>query len=168
MVVQTTQNSPPIPMPNERVLRLALLLITLASMFGVAAELWLLDHHEEWRQWIPLAVMGAAGLSIAVFGVTGSPWALRAWQVSMLGLILAGGLGTWFHMTSKIEFQKEMAPEAGPAELLWSALQSQSPPSLAPGMLAQLGFMGLFYTYAHPVLRRKSTAAVDAPAGVGV
>ena len=37
------------------------------------------------------------------------------------------------------------------AKLVWKALRGATP-ALAPGALAQLGLLGLLYTYRHPAL----------------
>ena len=40
-----------------------------------------------------------------------------------------------------------MNPEAGTLEILEKALRAKAPPLLAPGMMMQLGLLGLAYVY---------------------
>jgi hypothetical protein len=52
-----------------------------------------------------------------------------------------------------VEFQLEVSPGLAGWELLRKALNAKAPPALAPGVMAQLGVLGLIYTFRHPAVR---------------
>jgi hypothetical protein len=41
-------------------------------------------------------------------------------------------------------------------QLFWQAIRSKTPPALAPGVMIQLGLIGLAYTYRDPALFRST------------
>jgi hypothetical protein len=71
----------------------------------------------------------------------------------MLVFLVIGGLGVILHFRGNIEFAQERYPTLGGVKLMWKALRGATP-ALAPGALAQLGLLGLLYTYGHPVLAK--------------
>ena len=76
----------------------------------------------------------------------------------MMGFLLAAGLvGVVLHYQGSMEFQLEMDPTLSGWSLFSRVLQAKAPPTLAPGVMAQLGLLGLVYTYRHPAVR-SSTA----------
>jgi len=129
--------------------------------FGLVAtttDLMLLDHHEDVRQYAPL-VLNGLGLATIVWHVaTGSAATVRALQVLMLFFILAAVLGVVFHYQGNLEFQLEINPEQSSWDLFNKVIRAKAPPALAPGVMAQLGFLGLIYTYRHPALTPASAA----------
>ena len=50
------------PATLAKVRRLLIALLCL-GLFGTTLELWLIGHHEDFWQWIPLAVMTASTMS---------------------------------------------------------------------------------------------------------
>jgi hypothetical protein len=123
------------------------------GILGLSAELLLLEHIESFTQWIPLLVLIAGLASCIWIAVRPSPAALRTFQVVMAAFVLAGIAGVYFHYTGNVEFALERDSELGGASLVWKALRGATP-SLAPGALAQLGLLGLAYTYGHPANQR--------------
>ena len=94
------------------------------------AELVILEHSADPDQWIPL-VVGASGLlSVTWAGIAPSVAALRTLQFLMLVYIGSAVIGVTLHVQADAEA-----------------------PALAPGLLAQLGCLGLLATYRHPTLR---------------
>ena len=136
-----------------RRLRRFLLAILVLGMSGTAAELLLLSHHEDAKQSIPLVLIGAALLVLAWHGAAGAAASVRALQVTMLLFVGAGALGMVLHFRSTMEFQLETDPSLKGRKLYWKALQAKAPPTLAPGVMVQLGLLGLAYAYRHPALR---------------
>jgi hypothetical protein len=116
-------------------------------------ELVLLEHYEDWQQWIPLAAL-AAGL-LAVIAVAGRPTraTVRVFQLLMLGFLVSGALGIYLHLAGNVEFELEIEPELRGLALAWNALRGATP-ALAPGALAQLGLLGLIAVVRHPTMRR--------------
>lgn len=140
-----------------RQLLLALLFIGIA---GLAAELVLLRHTDSLTQWIPHVVLiaGFAGTA-AVYFRPGSA-TLRVFQAVMALFIVAGILGLYLHYRGNVEFALERDPSLTGARLIWKALRGATP-ALAPGALAQLGLMGLVFTYGHPALAGRNTHERD-------
>ena len=47
-----------------------------------------------------------------------------------------------------------MDPTLSATQLFWKVMHMKAPPTLAPGVLAQMGLLGLVSTYRHPAVRR--------------
>jgi hypothetical protein len=73
----------------------------------------------------------------------------------MLLVMLAGGVGILLHYQGNAEFQLDVNPDLAGWALFAKVLHSKAPPALAPGVMAQLGLLGLIYTFRHPALRRQ-------------
>jgi cation transport ATPase len=134
------------------IIRAMLLTIFILGSLGSGAELLLLDHIESLAQWIPLVLIV---LSFLVFGwhaVRRSPASIRTIQGVMIAFVVAGLAGFYFHYQGSTEFKLESNPSLAGWRLFWEAIRAQAPPALAPGMMIQLGLIGLAYTYRHPGL----------------
>jgi hypothetical protein len=71
-----------------------------------------------------------------------------------MGVFLISGIvGTAQHFTGNVGYEKESNPGLAGAELYKLAAMG-STPLLAPGVMLQLGLIGLLYTYRHPALTR--------------
>lgn len=127
-----------------------ILLVFLLGMAGTAAELLLISHTEDPWQWSPLALFAVSLMLLGWHAASRSAASLRAWQAVMLLFILSGGIGFWLHLQAKIEFQQEVNPSLAGVALYRKALESVSPPALAPGMMVQLGLLGLAFAWRHP------------------
>ena len=68
-------------------------------------------------------------------------------------VMVAGAIGITLHYQGNVEFQLEVHPELSGWALFANVLHAKAPPALAPGVMAQLGFLGLIYTVKHPALR---------------
>jgi cation transport ATPase len=135
-------------------LRTFLLAVLIIGMAGTAAELLLIGHTEDTWQWAPLALCALCVVVLAWFAARRSAASLRALQAVMLLFIAAGVAGFVLHMQAKIEFQQEVNPSLAGMALYRKALESVSPPALAPSMMIQLGLLGLGFAYRHPALAR--------------
>lgn len=135
-------------------LRKVLLGILLLGMTGTLTELLLLQHNEDVTQLIPLLLIGAGYLAVVWNAVRRSHLSIATLQVVMILFMTAGILGMYFHYVANVEFQLEVQPELSGSNLLWRALQAKTPPALAPGVMAQLGLIGLAYAYRHPAITR--------------
>lgn len=140
------------PSSPAAALRGFILLVFLLGMGGTAAELLLIGHTEDGWQWAPLLLFALCVVVLAWFAASRSAASLRAWQAVMLLFIVSGGIGFWLHMQAKIEFQQEVNPSLAGMALYRKAFESVSPPALAPGMMVQLGLLGLAFAYRHPAL----------------
>jgi hypothetical protein len=133
---------------NIRRIILALIALGTASM---CAELALIGHYEDQSQVIPLG-LGGAGLAVLTWvAISPGKTGLRLFQLAMLLFIGAGVTGIVLHFEANAEFQREIDPAIAGAALVWKVLEATAPPALAPGLMVQLGVLGLVYTYRHPV-----------------
>ena len=137
-------------------LRRGALLIFVLGTLGLGAELLLLGHFEEWRQQVPLVLLGLGLVLLAVRLLYRGALVLRLFRWTMLAFVLGGLAGLWLHLSANMEFELEMYPTLSGLELLAKALGGALP-ALAPGALVQLGLIGFLYTHQHPALRREQT-----------
>jgi hypothetical protein len=101
---------------------------------------------------VPLGLMTAALLVITAHVLAPSGGTVHALRIVMGLFIVAGVAGMILHYQGNLEFQLEMDPTQSSWTLLTKVLRAKSPPPLAPGLMAQLGLLGLLYTYRHPAL----------------
>ena len=137
------------PVQHAGFLRKMLLAVFLLGALGTGVELVLLEHYAEIFQLVPLAMILAAVVVLAMWFVSGAPAVLRVFQVSMFLFLLAGLVGIYLHYNSNVEFELEMDPSATGWPLIWASLTGAMP-ALAPGTMVQLGLVGLLYAYRHP------------------
>jgi hypothetical protein len=132
--------------------RNAILAIVALGTLGMSAELLLIGHVEDEMQLIPLVLAGAAACVILWAFVRPGVAGLRTLQFVMLTFIGAGITGITLHFNANAEFQREIDPTIGGRALFWKVVEATAPPALAPGVMVQLGLLGLVYTYKHPAL----------------
>jgi hypothetical protein len=83
---------------------------------------------------------------------------LRVFQVVMALCVVIGAVGVYLHYRGNVEFEVERDASLHGLRLFWEAIRGATP-ALAPGALAQLGLLGLVYTYRHPVLGPSTTSS---------
>lgn len=137
---------------ESQIRRLILALLSF-GLVALLAELIALGHDEDAKQWIPLAAITTALVAIAWHAAAGGGPGVKVLRLVFVGLVLVGGLGIMLHYQGNVEFQLEVTPELGGWELFRKVLNAKAPPALAPGVMAQLGLLGLIYTFRHPALR---------------
>ena len=142
------------PRDTHAIIRRGLLLVLLFGIAGSSAELLLLEHHEDWRQLVPLVSNGLAVALLAWYGLGGGGRSIRALKILMVGFLLVGLAGVWFHYRGNLEFQLEIDSSRSGWELFMRVMRAKAPPALAPGIMLQLGFLGLLYSYRHPAIER--------------
>ena len=134
------------------VIRRWLLAVLGLGLVGTGAELVLLEHYETAGQWVPL---GSIALALAAWiwhSVKGDALSIRALQATMVLFLAAGVAGVGLHFVGSAEFQLEIDPSQSRWEIVKKAMRAKAPPVLAPGLLVQLGLVGLAYAYRHPAL----------------
>jgi hypothetical protein len=138
----------------EQRLRRLMLLLAAIGLTGLVVELAAIGHYEEPWQVAPLVVVGAS--LAAMLGHVLRPGAIGVviLRAAMALVVLVGLTGVLMHYQGTVEFQLEVSPDLSGWPLLMKALHAKSPPVLAPGAMAQLGLLGLVYTYRHPVFGR--------------
>jgi hypothetical protein len=138
---------------DER-LRQFLLALLAAGLLGLGIELVLLEHYEDVWQLTPLVLI-TANLVVLLWQAAKPSWpAVQSMRVLMVAMLCAGAIGVFLHYRANMEFQIEMSPGLGGLELFLKTIRAKVPPPLAPGAMAQLGLLGLLYTYRHPLLNR--------------
>jgi hypothetical protein len=151
----------------ENQLRRLILALLTFGVIAVGGELLALGHFEDSWQFVPFGLILLTLAVVAWIGMTGSAASVRALRVAMLMLLAAGGLGIVLHYRGNAEFQLDLNPDLSGWALFMKVLHAKAPPALAPGVMAQLGLLGLIYTFRHPALQAApaSTPAVEAQGG---
>ena len=138
-------------------LRRLVVVILMLGMLGTGAELFLLEHTEDFWQWTPLVLFAAA--------LPGAGWLLfapgaasvRVFRTLMLAFVASGFVGQWLHYRGNLEFDREMHPSDTRLELVRDALGGATP-ALAPGTMTLFGLLGLVACLRHPKLEAADRA----------
>jgi hypothetical protein len=141
-------------------LRQLLLALVVIGIVGLQVELALLKHAESPTQWIPHVALMIGLIATATVYFRPAPATLRVFQAVMAAFLLVGALGVYLHLDGNVEFALERDPSLTGGGLIWKALRGATP-ALAPGALAQLGLLGLLYSYKNPVFTGRSTTVAD-------
>lgn len=137
----------------ERQLRRLILWLLTFGLVALFGELIALGHYEDWKQFAPLTTILLTLLTIGWHAASRNAPSVRTLQVVCAILMVTGAIGIILHYRSNVEFQLEVSPGLVGWELIKKALNAKAPPALAPGVMAQLGVLGLIYTFRHPALR---------------
>jgi len=142
---------------RAEVLRRWILGVLALGLLGTVTELVLLEHYEQPMQFVPLGLIVAA-VAVLVWELKRHNAAsLRALQIVMALFVLAGFIGFVAHFHGSAEFQLELNPSMSTRELVEKVLHAKAPPLLAPGMMLQLGLLGLAYAFSDSRYRRSET-----------
>jgi hypothetical protein len=144
--------------PTTTTLRRFALALAAIGAVGTLLELTLIKHYASKDQVIPYVLLGLSALGVIAVTVRPTALVLRVFQVVMVVTILGSGIGMLEHL-------KVNARNAGaitdndrfpttPSAIL--AGVNGFAPLLAPGVLAQVGLLGLAFTYRHPNLQNFS------------
>jgi len=134
-------------------LRPLLLALVAIGAAGLEVELLLQKHYESAWQLTPLVLLGVVLVAAALVWRRPSPRTVRFFQAIMLLCVVAGAVGLFLHYRGNVEFELERESSLQGLRLFWKAVRGATP-ALAPGAMAQLGLLGLVYSYRHPALRR--------------
>jgi uncharacterized membrane protein len=130
------------------VLRRWVLGVLVLGLLGTVTELVLLEHYEKPLQLVPVGLI-AISIAVLVWHLMKDDTASRRTLVAVMALfVLAGFAGFVAHFIGSAEFQLELDPEMNTWELVEKVLRAKAPPLLAPGMMLQLGLLGLAYVYS--------------------
>lgn len=133
--------------------RLLLALFVIGAA-GTLAELLLLEHVEDWRQLVPVVLLGLGLLVAAWHAWRPSSGTLRTVRGLGITYVVSGLVGIWFHYSGNVEFERELAPETAGLALIREALMGATP-ALAPGSMVWFGLLALLVATA----ARESVAA---------
>jgi len=123
--------------------------ILLLGMTGTFVELLLLGHDEDTTQVIPLVLLGLGLAAVLWRVVSGSEASAIAVRGVMVLFLVGGALGIYYHYSANVEFQRETDPSLAGRALLTAVFHAKVPPALSPGIMIQLGLIGLAYTYRY-------------------
>jgi hypothetical protein len=120
---------------------------------GLVPELLLLKHYESVWQVVPLVMLGVVLVATVVVWRRPGARSLQFFRATMGLCLLAGLAGVLLHGKGNVEWALERDATLHGWPLVWKILRGATP-LLAPGAMAQLGLLGLVYTYRHPALAR--------------
>ena len=135
-------------------LRRWLLWVMILGLVGTEAELLLLEHYEEPWQFVPLVLVALACLALGWYMRRPDTGSRRTLQTLMVFFLLAGFAGVALHFRGAAEFQLETNPDIGKWEMVQKVMRAKAPPVLAPGVMLQLGLIGLVLTFTDSRDRR--------------
>ncbi len=136
-----------------RRIRALLMGVLLLGVVGTGVELLLLEHTDGFWQWNPLLLILISFLVLGWHAADRRAASTQALRATMLVFVLSGATGILLHYRGNVEFELEMYPSLTGWELFRQAMKGATP-SLAPGVMIQLGLLGFAYTYRHPALKR--------------
>jgi len=128
-------------------LRLWVLGVLVLGLIGTVTELILLEHYEQALQFVPLVLIVLGVVVLVWHAISKDTASLRALQIVMGLFVLAGFAGMAAHFNGSAEYQLELNPDMTTQELLEKILHAKAPPLLAPGMMMQMGLLGLAYAF---------------------
>jgi hypothetical protein len=137
-------------------LRLWVLGVIVLGLVGTMTELILLEHDEQALQFVPLILMVLGAAVLAWYATAKSTASLRTLQIVMGLFVLSGFAGMAAHFNGSAEYQLELNPDLGTWELLDKIVHAKAPPLLAPGMMMQMGLLGLAYAFTDIRYRRSA------------
>jgi hypothetical protein len=132
----------------EALLRWWVLGVLVLGLAGTGTELVLLEHYEQALQFVPLVLIVAAVAAIMWQVARNDAASLRALEIIMALFVLAGFAGVAAHFHGSAEFQLDLNPSMTAWELVEKVMRAKAPPLLAPGMMLQMGLLGLAYVYS--------------------
>ena len=130
-------------------LRKWILGILVLGLVGTVTELVLLGHYEQPLQLVPVMLIAIALAALIWHAMRRDAASLTALLIVMALFVLASVVGFVAHFHGSAEFQIELNPSIGTWELVEKVLHAKAPPLLAPGMMMQLGLLGLAYVFSH-------------------
>jgi hypothetical protein len=133
----------------ERVRRWMFWVLVLGFV-GTETELLLLEHYDDPWQFVPLLLIVLGFASLLWYDKRHHAASLRAFRIIMVLFIIAGFVGLVLHFRGAVEFQLETDPTMGRWELVKKVMRVKAPPVLAPGVMLQLGLIGLAYALPNP------------------
>jgi hypothetical protein len=122
--------------------------VLILGLVGTETELLLLEHYEDPWQFVPLVLIACAMAVLALHRRRPDGVSLRAWKGLMLLFLVSGVMGLALHFRGAAEFQLELEPAMGRWDLVAKVMRTKAPPVLAPGVMLQLGLIGLAYAAA--------------------
>lgn len=124
-------------MTTQRLLELAFL----GGSLGTGAELLLMAHTDGTWQRMPLVLLAAGCLTLLLYLARPTRAIRRVFLGLMVMIAMSGAAGVVLHVTSNLEFAKELDPELSGGALVGESLTGATP-ALAPGAMVLLATVG--------------------------
>jgi hypothetical protein len=124
--------------------------VLVLGFVGTETELLLLEHYDDPWQFVPLVLVALGLLTLIWYTKKRNVRSLKVFRIVMTLFILAGFVGLVLHFRGAAEFQLETDPNLGRWELARKVMRVKAPPVLAPGVMVQLGLIGLAYALQDP------------------
>jgi predicted membrane channel-forming protein YqfA (hemolysin III family) len=140
------KTQPPLEHPTAQTLRRFALALSVLGVVTTPIELVLMHHYNGKDQIMPFVFLGLAAIGIVAAWFRPSAKVLRGVRVLMVLVVLGSGIGVFEHL--KANYRD--ATRGGAAPNLIELVLTGFAPLLAPGILAQVGLLGLAFTYKHP------------------
>src|SRR5215204_544664 len=140
-----------------------LLGVLLLGLLGTVTELALLSHYEQALQLVPIILIALALVTLIWHAAHHGRNSLNAVLILMLLFVGAGFAGFFAHFQGSAEFQLDLDPSMSMRDLVVKVLQAQAPPLLAPGMMIQLGLLGLIYVLSDARYRQRIPSSFGTP-----
>jgi hypothetical protein len=121
--------------------------VLMFGLVGTIVELLLLEHYEDAWQFVPLTLIALGMITVPWHFLRPTAATRAVLQVLMATFMAAGLIGVMLHVQGAAEFQREIDPTMDAWTLLTKALHAKAPPALAPGLMIQLGLIGLALTF---------------------
>ncbi len=115
--------------------------IFILGALGTGLELILLDHTEDFWQLSPLILLGLSLIIFLMCLFNEGAYIWKVFRVLMVLFIISGIIGFGMHYQVNVEFEKEMYPNLEGLPLFAESMKGATP-SLAPGAMIMLGFLG--------------------------
>ncbi len=141
------------------VLRHVALALALLAALLTPVELVFAKHYAQPTMLIPFALVLLSVVGILGVLLNPSRQTLRLFRWVMGLLFIGSAIGVFFHLRGNLAVARDIDPTLSGLKLLWEVLTGAAP-ALAPGLLAQVGLLGLAYTYQHPGLDQRKTRPV--------
>src|SRR5262247_4546735 len=135
-------------------LRLWILAVLVLGLLGTVTELVLLSHYEQPVQLIPVVLIVLTLIVLVWHAIGRSTASLRVLLVLMVLFVIASFAGFAAHFYGSAEFQLDLEPSLSTWALVGKVMRAKAPPLLAPGMMMQLGLLGLAYVFSDKRYRR--------------
>ena len=115
-------------------------LIFLIMVFGMLADLLLIEHFESFWQFVPVVFLGVAGISYFLISKGRRAGLFKAWMY--LGM-LSGVIGIFMHVRNNWEFAIELRSNLKGWDLI-TAVATGAIPVISPGFLIPISMLGLY------------------------
>ncbi len=148
----------PLEHPTAQTLRRFALTLCLLGVVTTPIELVLMHHYNDKDQIMPFVFLGLAAIGVAAAWFRPNARVLRGVRVLMVLVVLGSGIGVMEHL--KANYRD--ATRGGTVPNLIQLVLTGFAPLLAPGILAQVGLLGLAFTYKHPAFDLPEKVLVNA------